>query len=48
MKTSLPYQDLPQAGRALAIDKLLGAGELDVHVRIHADESTLVFCLPPF
>lgn len=42
-----PYQNLTKRTRALAVDKLLGLVELDVHVRVNADQGALVFGLPP-
>ena len=45
---SLPYQDLSQSTRALAINELLGIRKLDIHVRIDADQAAVVFGLAPF
>ena len=44
----LPYQDLPQGTRALAINELLRIRKLDIHVRIDAYQATVVFGLAPF
>ena len=43
-----PYQHLSQSPGALPVDKLLGVRQLNVHIRVHADQSTLVFRLAPF
>ena len=48
MSPSVPYHDLSQASGALAVDKLLSVVELDVHVRVDADEGALVLGLSPF
>lgn len=45
---SLPDQNLSQCAAVLSIDKLHCPIQLNIHVRVHADESTLVFCLAPF
>lgn len=45
---TVPYQHLPQHAGALPIDKLLGAGQLDVHVRVDAHEAAGVFRGTPF
>ena len=43
-----PYKHLPQTPRALTIDELLRPRELDVHVRVDADQAAFVFRLSPF
>lgn len=43
-----PNQNLSQTARTGTIDELLGIGELDVHIRVDADETTLVLGLTPF
>lgn len=45
---SLPYQDLPQSTRALAINEFLCIRNLNVHVRVDAYQATVVFGLAPF
>jgi hypothetical protein len=42
-----PYEDLSESARADTVYELLRVGELDVHVEVHRDESTLVLGLPP-
>ena len=42
-----PYQHLPQTARALQVDELLRPAQLDVHVRVHADQAALVLRLAP-
>ncbi len=43
----IPYQNLSQGPRTFAVDEFLRAIQLDVHVRVHADQLTFVFCLTP-
>ena len=43
-----PNQHLPESTSMFAIDVFLCVVKLDVHVRIYADEGTLVFSLSPF
>lgn len=44
---SLPDQNLTQRAGQLLVDVFLGVAELEVHVRVDADESALVFRLAP-
>lgn len=43
----IPNQNLTKRAGALAVNVLLGVGELQVHVAVGADETTGVLCVPP-
>lgn len=45
--SNAPDQHLTQGSGTLAVDELLRACELHVHVAVHTDEAALVFCLSP-
>lgn len=42
-----PYQDLAESAGADAVYEFFGVGELDVHVEVDRDESSLVLGLTP-
>ena len=42
-----PYQDLSESAGADAVYEFFGVGELDVHVEVDRDESSLVLGLTP-
>lgn len=45
---NIPYQNLTQDTRHLLINILLRARQLDIHIAVDANKSTLVFGLAPF
>jgi hypothetical protein len=48
LQQHIPNQHLPQLAVTLTIDKLLRPAQLDVHVRVDADQPPFVFRLAPF